>query len=93
MPVVTASEAGRAHLWNPHPWSCVLETGLLEWRASQSPLERGITEGENPVSETHMCPRPTTVLRVALLGSAAQRGRYTPSKARYERETDSGQVP
>lgn len=32
--------------------NCVLETGLLERRASQSPLERGITEGENPVLET-----------------------------------------
>jgi len=33
------------------------------------------------------------VLRVVLLGTAAQSGRYIPSKAKYSPKTDSEQVP
>ena len=33
------------------------------------------------------------MLRVVLLGTAAQSGRYIPSKAKYSPKTDSEQVP
>ena len=53
MPLVTASEAGRAHLWNlgfsKKTPSCVLETCRQSGELAKVPWNGGIAEGENPV--------------------------------------------
>ena len=66
--------------------------GVFVDALDSSPLERGITEGDNPVSDP-VSVTYETLLRVGLLGTAAQSGWYIPSKAKYWRETDSKQVP
>jgi len=59
-----------------------------------SPLEWGIKEGENPVSDPVMFYHNVMHFqRVGLFGNAALSRWYIPSKAKYWRETDSKQVP
>ncbi|KAK8635132.1 hypothetical protein V6N13_023009 [Hibiscus sabdariffa] len=53
---------------------------------------KGRREGESPVVPGP-CRTTRRCLLVGLFGNAALIGRYIPSKAKYGRETDSGQVP
>ena len=65
----------------------------MKYNQVSSFLERNAREGDSPVYEFCVCILKARLGRVELLGSAAQIGWYTSSKAKYRRETDSEQVP
>ena len=65
---------------------------VSDWLRYAIPLDCGSPiAGERPVAV--VAPAVMVVLRVGLFGIAAQSRWYTPPKAKYDRESDSKQVP
>jgi hypothetical protein len=75
IPLVRATEQGRAQHVNPRP-----SLGIVVLRAITiaiscvSPLEKGVIEGENPV-HVESFVNPVWLLRVAYFGHGARNGR------------------
>ena len=74
IPLVRATEPGRAQLVNPKPsFGIVVLRAITRAISCVSPLEKGVIEGENPV-HVESVVHPVWLLRVAYFGRGALNG-------------------
>ena len=75
IPLVRATEPGRAQLVNPKPsFGIVVLRVIARVDSRVSPLEKGVIEGENPV-HVESSVHPASSYRVAHFGRGVQNGR------------------